>query len=409
MARAVSAFRWAAEEARRFSGELQRLDTDAGGSGRSALVRRFPSGPVLGDRAVQLPAEPGGPQGRTGHRGRGTDHPEARAGDAAVRPAARRAARRDRPAGRVLVGPAGRPTSRMPALVQDERLPVISFTGSGAGRLRDPGRRCRASTCTLELGGNAAAVVCADYSSDADLDWAATRIATFANYQGGQSCVSVQRVLIDGVAVRRPRCPTIVDGGRPRWRPATPSDEATDRRPAGRRGRRRAGSRAGCDEAVDAGATVLTGGTRDGATYAPTVLVDVPAGAKLCARGGVRPGARAAAVDGVDEAFAAVNDSRYGLQAGVFTHDLQIAFRAHRELEVGGVVVGDVPSFRADQMPYGGVKAVRRRPRGRALRDGPTTPTSRCWCSPTSRCDRPGQPAGGASVLVRHTDSGLSR
>ena len=110
-------------------------------------------------------------------------------------------------------------------------------------------------------------------------------------------------------------------------------------------------------EAVDAGATVLTGGTRDGATYAPTVLVDVPGGAKLWREEVFGPVLVLQRVTGVDEAFAAVNDSRYGLQAGVFTHDLQVAFRAHTELEVGGVIVGDVPSFRADQMPYGGVKA----------------------------------------------------
>jgi aldehyde dehydrogenase (NAD+) len=109
-------------------------------------------------------------------------------------------------------------------------------------------------------------------------------------------------------------------------------------------------------DAVAAGAKVLTGGTRDGATFAPTVLVDVPADAKVSCEEVFGPVLVIEAVDGVDEAFAKVNASRYGLQAGVFTRNLQTAFRAHRELEVGGVVIGDVPSYRADQMPYGDVK-----------------------------------------------------
>ena len=118
-----------------------------------------------------------------------------------------------------------------------------------------------------------------------------------------------------------------------------------------------AGCEAWVDEAVAAGAKVLTGGTRDGASFAPTVLVDVPDHARCSTEEVFGPVMVVRAVDGFDEAVALVNDSRFGLQAGVFTHDLQTAFRAHRDLEVGGVVVGDVPSFRADQMPYGGVKA----------------------------------------------------
>jgi aldehyde dehydrogenase (NAD+) len=111
------------------------------------------------------------------------------------------------------------------------------------------------------------------------------------------------------------------------------------------------------DEAVAAGATLLAGGARDGASYSPTVLTDVPADAKVSCEEVFGPVLVVQRVDGVDDAFAVVNDSRFGLQTGVFTHDLQVAFRAHRDLEVGGVIVGDVPSYRADQMPYGGVKA----------------------------------------------------
>ncbi len=108
---------------------------------------------------------------------------------------------------------------------------------------------------------------------------------------------------------------------------------------------------------VAKGAKLVTGGTRDGASYAPTVLADLPGDAVLATAEVFGPVLSLHRVNSTDEAFAAVNDSKFGLQAGVFTHDLQTAFRAHRELEVGGVIIGDAPSYRADQMPYGGVKA----------------------------------------------------
>jgi acyl-CoA reductase-like NAD-dependent aldehyde dehydrogenase len=110
------------------------------------------------------------------------------------------------------------------------------------------------------------------------------------------------------------------------------------------------------NEAVKDGAELLTGGTRDGATYSPTVLINVGRDAKVACEEVFGPVVVIEAVGTLEDAFAAVNDSRFGLQAGVFTNDLQTAFRAARVLDVGGVIIGDVPSFRADQMPYGGVK-----------------------------------------------------
>jgi aldehyde dehydrogenase (NAD+)/glyceraldehyde-3-phosphate dehydrogenase (NADP+) len=109
-------------------------------------------------------------------------------------------------------------------------------------------------------------------------------------------------------------------------------------------------------DAVAAGAKTLTGGVRDGASYAPTVLTGVPDDAAVCREEVFGPVLVLAPVDGVAEGLARIDDSAYGLQAGVFTHDLTTAFEAHRRLHVGGVVIGDVPSYRADQMPYGGVK-----------------------------------------------------
>lgn len=337
--RAVSTLRWSAEEARRFGGELQRLDTDPSATGRLAVVRRFPRGPVLGIAPFNFPlnlvVHKLGPALAIG-------------APIIVKPApatplsalllGELVAETDLPAGMVSVLPV--PNDRIDALVDDPRLPVVSFTGSGPVGWSIKERLPRKHV-VLELGGNGAVVVAADYP---DLDWAASRIATFSNYQAGQSCIAVQRVYVE-----RPAYGPLVD----RLVAAVKElDASGDVGPmisedAARR----------VEEWVaGSGGTVLVGGTRSGTAYAPTVLADVPRGAKVLDDEVFGPVLAIAPVDSLDEAFAAVNDSRYGLQAGVFTRDIATAFRAHRELAVGGVIVGDVPSYRADQMPYGGTK-----------------------------------------------------
>ncbi|WP_275560967.1 aldehyde dehydrogenase family protein [Streptomyces sp. 5-6(2022)] len=350
--RAVSVFRFAAEEARRFnSGDAQRLDTDAGGTGRLALTRRFPRGTVLGIAPFNFPLN------LSAHK----VAPAIAVGTPIIlKPAPAT------PLSALILGellaetelPAGSwsvltvPNDRMPALVQDERLPVISFTGS-----EKVGYAIKESVplkhCTLELGGNGAAVVLSDYAADADLDWAATRIGTFSNYQGGQSCISVQRVIADA-SVYEELVPKIVAAVEAQTT-GDPADDATDVGPlisedAAKR------VESWVDEAVRAGAKLLTGGKREGSNYAPTVLADVPADVTLSCEEIFGPVLTLHRVADEDAAFAAVNDSKYGLQAGVFTREVQTAFRAHRALEVGGVIIGDVPSYRADQMPYGGAK-----------------------------------------------------
>ncbi|MCX5086569.1 MULTISPECIES: aldehyde dehydrogenase family protein [unclassified Streptomyces] len=350
--RAVSVFRFSAEEARRFNGgEAQRLDTDAGGTGRLALTRRIPHGVVLGIAPFNFPLN------LSAHK----VAPAIAVGAPIIlKPApatpisslilGELLAETDLPAGSWSVLTV--PNDRMPALVQDERLPVISFTGSGpvGYAIMDSVPR---KHCTLELGGNGAAVVLGDWASDEDLDWAATRIATFSNYQGGQSCISVQRVIADASLYER-LLPKIVAAVEAQVT-GDPADDATDVGPlVSEDAAKRVES--WVDEAVAAGASLLAGGKREGATYAPTVLADVPADVTISCEEVFGPVLTVKKVDGEAEAFAAVNDSKYGLQAGVFTHDLQTAFRAHRALEVGGVVIGDVPSYRADQMPYGGAK-----------------------------------------------------
>ncbi|GAA3038827.1 aldehyde dehydrogenase family protein [Streptosporangium longisporum] len=345
--RAVSTFRFAAEETRRLSGETVRLDTEAASAGRLAYVSRVPYGPVLGITPFNFPLN------LVAHK----VAPAIAAGAPIVlKPAPATPvsslvlgeilAETDLPEGMFSVLPV--PNDRAGTLTEDPRLPVVSFTGSapvGYAIMDQVPRK----HVTLELGGNAAAVVLAD----ADLDRAASRIALFSNYQAGQSCIAVQRVIVeesvhdDFVARLVPAVEALVTGD--------PADEKTQVGPlvsveAAERVERWVA------EAVSAGARLLTGGTRDGATVAPTVLADVPADAKVSREEVFGPVMIVQRVSGVDEAFAAVNDSRYGLQAGVFTRSLEIAFRANRELEVGGVIIGDVPSYRADQMPYGGVK-----------------------------------------------------
>jgi glyceraldehyde-3-phosphate dehydrogenase (NADP+) len=348
VSRAVSTFRWAAEEARRFSGELQRLDTDPAATGRIAVVRRVPRGPVLGISPFNFPLN------LVAHK---VAPAIAVGAPIVVKPAPATPltalllgeilAETDLPAGMFSVLPV--PNDRASALVEDPRLPVVSFTGSGpvGWRIREAVPR---KHVTLELGGNAGVVICEDWS---DLDWAAQRIATFSNYQAGQSCIAVQRVfvhasLFDGFASRLVPAIEALNTG-------DPNDDGTDVGPlisedAAKR------VEAWVGEAIAAGGKVLTGGVRDGATYAPTVLVDVPRDAKVSADEVFGPVLVVSPVDSDEAGFAAVNDSPYGLQAGVFTHRLDRAFAAHRALAVGGVIVGDVPSYRADQMPYGGVK-----------------------------------------------------
>ncbi|WP_116041344.1 aldehyde dehydrogenase family protein [Amycolatopsis palatopharyngis] len=346
--RAVSVFRIAAEEARRFNGEMQRLDGDPAGEQRLALVTRVPRGPVLGIAPFNFPLN------LVAHK---VAPALAVGAPIVIKPAPRTPlsalilgeilAEADLPEGAFSVLPIG--NEETSELVRDPRLPVVSFTGSGpvGWSLADAAPR---KHVVLELGGNAAAVVLADWP---DLDGAAERIATFGNYQAGQSCIAVQRVIVEreiadeflpkleaavrGQATGDPYDTTVSVG------PVV--DEAAAERIV-----------SWVDEAVQGGAKLLAGGVREGATVQPTLLTDVPASAKVWAEEVFGPVLAVSVVDSAQEAFAAVNDSEYGLQAGVFTRDVRLAFEATANLDVGGVIVGDVPSYRADQMPYGGVK-----------------------------------------------------
>jgi acyl-CoA reductase-like NAD-dependent aldehyde dehydrogenase len=346
--RAVSTFRWAAEEARRFSGELQRLDTDPGGTGRLALVRRVPRGPVLGITPFNFPLN------LVAHK----VAPAIAVGAPIVlKPAPSTPltalllgeilAETDLPAGSWSILPVDNETSSK--LVEDPRLPVVSFTGSVpvGWAIRD---RVPRKHVALELGGNGAVLVCPDWT---DLDFAAQRIATFAMYQAGQSCISVQRVYVHSDVYD-----ALVEKVLSQVRSLRTGDPREDGVDVGPLINEDAASRveSWVSDAVSAGGTLLTGGSRSAATVEPTVLTDVPEDAAVMAEEVFGPVVSLIRVGSVTEGIERINASRFGLQAGVFTRDLPTAFEVSAALRVGGVLVGDVPSFRADQMPYGGVK-----------------------------------------------------
>ena len=351
VSRAVSTFRWAAEEARRFSGELQRIDTDAQSEGRIGVIRRFPLGPVLGVAPFNFPLN------LVAHK---VAPAIAVGAPIIIKPANKTPisalilgeilSETDLPKGMWSVLPISREETA--ALITDERLPILSFTGSDEVGYRIQ-KEIPHKHVILELGGNAAAVVLDDWSSEADIEFAATRIATFGASQAGQSCISVQRVIVHADVYDK-LVPKIVE----KTKALKLTDAYDDQTIVGPLIDEAAAARVEewVNEAISSGAKLAAGGVRDGAYYHATVLTDVPADAKVSSCEVFGPVIVITKVNSTAEAFELVNDSNYGLQAGVFTHDIQTAFLAQSTLEVGGVIIGDVPAFRADHMPYGGLK-----------------------------------------------------
>lgn len=344
--RAVATFRWAAEEARRFGGEFLSLDTEQYLGSRAGIVRRFAYGPVLGISPFNFPVN------LVAHK----VAPSLAVGaPIVVKPAgvtplgalalAELFDETDLPKGMYSVLPIA--SDRAQKLVEDRRFKKLSFTGSGIGwRLKGLDPRKHA---TLELGGNAGVIV----HSDADLDHAAGRVAVGGFYQAGQSCISVQRVFVQS-EIFDPFLQRLVKEVES-LKVGDPLDPSVDVGPVIDHG---AAERIEqwVNEAVEGGARLLTGGRREGQVYWPTVLTDVTPDMKVCREEVFGPVITVQPYQTYEEALAAVNDSPYGLQAGVFTASIERAMLAHRELEVGGIIINDVSAFRADQMPYGGSK-----------------------------------------------------
>jgi acyl-CoA reductase-like NAD-dependent aldehyde dehydrogenase len=346
-ARAASTFRWAAETIRGMDGELMRLDTDPALGSRIGLVRRFPYGPVLGISPFNFPVN------LVAHK----MAPSLAVGAPIVlKPASATPlgalllgelfAETDLPGGMLSVLPIS--SEKAGGLVQDPRFKKISFTGSSPVgwkiKSQDPKKHV-----TLELGGNAGVIV----HSDADLDHAAQRVAFGGYYQAGQSCIAVQRIFVhapvyEDFVTRLVKQVEALKVGDP-MDPETEVGPLIDAKALDK-------VSSMVDEAVSQGAEVLVGGERKDPFYSPTVLASVRQDMDVCLEEIFGPVTTLSKYETFEEAIDAVNGTAFGLQAGVFTSDIQRAFLAHRDVQVGGVIVNDVSAFRADQMPYGGTK-----------------------------------------------------
>jgi acyl-CoA reductase-like NAD-dependent aldehyde dehydrogenase len=346
--RAVSTYTMAAVEARRLAGEVIPMDASPAGVGKVAYTMRVPIGIVGAITPFNFPLN------LVAHK----IAPALAAGCAVVlKPAGQTPlsalllgeleTEAGLPPGwlNVLVGPSAEIGD---VIVEDERVKLITFTGSsGVGwKIRERAVRKRVN---LELG-NATPVV---VEADADIEEAATKLAANAFSLAGQSCISVQRIYVQRAAYED-FVGRFVDKVQA-LKVADPAEEDTDVGPViDEDARERIVS--WIDEATSAGAKVLTGGEVVDGLLQPTVLANVRPEMKVSCQEVFGPLCTVSPYDSADEAFALANGTEYGLQAGIFTGSVRTALSAAAALEFGGVTVNEAPTFRADQMPYGGVK-----------------------------------------------------
>lgn len=348
VARAIVTFTAAAEEARRIAGEVLPLDGFAPGTGHLGISRRCPLGVIYGISPFNFPLN------LVAHK----VAPCIASGNAMVlKPSPRT------PLTAILLGELLLDCGMIPGqinivtcpndlagrLVEDDRVKMVSFTGSPAVGWPLKARAGK-KRVALELGGNAGVIV----HEDAGLNAAIPMIAAGAFAYAGQSCISVQRIF-----VHRPICQAFADQFAAHVREKIISGDPRDRAvlvgpmitaDAAQRALRSIAS------AVRAGAKTLTGGKGAGSFVEPTTLTDVLPEMEVCRTEIFAPVATISVYDDFAEALRQVNDSPFGLQAGVFTRDLNRTIQAFNELEVGAVMINQVPTWRADDMPYGGVK-----------------------------------------------------
>lgn len=347
VARSISTFLIAAEEAQRLHGEVLNLDITEAARGKMGITRRFPIGPIAGISPFNFPlnliAHKVAPALACGNPiiikpssttpltalllGEIVLQAEAPEGIFSVLPC------RGKDAG---------------PLVEDPRLKMITFTGS-AGVGWDIKRRAGKKKVALELGGNAAVIV----EPDADLDFAAKKVSFGAFVYSGQVCISVQRTFVHESCFSEFKDKVVKESASFKF--GDPMEEGVTFGPMidvdnAKR------IEEWVNQAVAMGAQKLTGGKREGAFYPPTILTGVDPKAEVSCNEAFGPILTLEPYADFNEAVERVNDSRYGLQAGVFTNRMDYAQRAFNEIEAGGVVINDVPTFRVDNMPYGGVK-----------------------------------------------------
>jgi acyl-CoA reductase-like NAD-dependent aldehyde dehydrogenase len=345
--RAVLTFTDAAEECKRIRGEQMPLDIDPGSKGRWAIVQRFPIGPVLGITPFNFPlnlvCHKVAPAFASGNPI--ILKPAPKAPLSALR-LAQEVVKAGWPAGGLNV--ISIDLKYAGCLVEDTRLKMISFTGSApvGWKLK---KQAGDKRVTLELGGNAGVII----HDDADIEFAAARCVTGAYSYAGQTCISVQRIYLQE---------KIYNDFMDRFvkkvadlKVGDPADEDTDVGPLINPGEIERVMQ-WIKEAKENGAEVITGGTAKENVLHPTILTGVDPGLKVSCQEVFAPLVVVYKYKEFDDAIKRVNNSDFGLQAGVFTNDARLIFKAYRELEVGGVIAGDVPTYRIDHMPYGGVK-----------------------------------------------------
>lgn len=345
--RAQNTFQLALEEAKRMEGAVLPLDVFPGAQGRFGIIRRFPIGVVLGISPFNFPLN------LVAHK----VAPAMACGNSIIlKPSPRTPLSALKlgdiitasgwPAGGVNVVPCD--NADVDALLSDSRIKKLSFTGStdvGWALKQKAGRK----KVTLELGGNAGVIV----EGDVDIEYAAKRCAIGAFSYAGQVCVSVQRIYVQREVFSAFK-EAFLKNARG-LKSGDPLDESTDIGPMiDEQSARRAEE--WVKEAVRDGAVILAGGKRSGSFMEPTVLTGTKPSMKVCSDELFAPVAALESYDDFEEALNSVNSSRFGLQAGVFTNDMKKIFKAYDALDVGAVVVNDVPTFRVDNMPYGGVK-----------------------------------------------------
>lgn len=345
--RAIQTFTVAAEEAKRIPGEVIPLDWTPGSDGHLGILRRFPIGPVLGITPFNFPLN------LVAHK----VAPALAAGNPIlIKPAPQTpltalllgevAIEAGVPSGGLNVVPCDNTIAEH--LVIDPRFKLLSFTGSAAvGWMLKA--KCGKKKAVLELGGNAGVIV----ETDADLDAAAQRCATGGFGYAGQTCISVQRIFVHHSVADLFTTKLLLQVAR--LKAGDPNDEATVVGPLINPSAA-ARVEGWIGEAVSEGARVLLGGKRMGSVLEATVLSNVTPTMNVSCQEVFGPVVTLTSYRQFDEAIAALNHSDYGLQAGVFTQDINKVFHAFRHLEVGAVLANEIPTFRADHMPYGGVK-----------------------------------------------------
>jgi acyl-CoA reductase-like NAD-dependent aldehyde dehydrogenase len=345
--RAIFTFTVAAEESTRIYGEYLPLDWQEYTAGRWGIVKRFPVGPLVGITPFNFPLN------LVAHK----VAPAIAAGCSMVlKPAPQT------PLSSILmaevVQQAGWPDGALNVLplsnedagvlIADDRIKLISFTGSAAVGWqikKNSGKK----KVILELGGNAGVII----HNDADIEYAAERCVAGGFGYAGQTCISVQRILVQQSIYGK--FTDLFLAGVKTLKTGDPLDESTDVGPL----IRESDAQRAADwiqEAVRGGARVLCGGARTGSVVEPTVLTGTKPDMKVNCQEVFGPVVTVEPYREFDEALRQINNSAYGLQAGLFTRDAKLMFQAFEELEVGGLLAGDVPSFRIDHMPYGGVK-----------------------------------------------------